>query len=367
LRYRWVVLLLLFLASAGLAAGKSVNLAMCRPTVYQIKNIEALRANKLLPGGLRLICVHHENEETDYAPSREYVKANALDWIAFRPVTGRVPEDALFRENAWTPQFRAIFEGTDGIIFTGGMDIPPRVYGEPEHLLTEATTPMRSLYEISFLFHLVGGGRNSAFVPFLEGRKEYPLLGICLGLQSLNVAAGGTLVQDIPSEIYGLRTIEQVLAQKPETIHSGAYRERQNRGVEDLAPHFHPIRLEADSSFVREMGVRADARPLVVSTHHQAIGKTGRDLVAAAWSLDGKVIEAMRHRRYPHVLGVHFHPEDHTLYTQEILFRSDPKAQATLSLKAFLESDGVSLPFHLRLWRWFSDALSAGPDSRMTD
>ena len=141
---------------------------------------------------------------------------------------------------------------------------------------------------------------------------------------------------------------------------ASAYLERKNRGVEDLAPHFHPLRLTPDSVFVKEMGLSAEARPLVYSAHHQGIATLGKDLIAAAHSLDGRVIEAIRHRRYPHVLGVHFHPEDQTLYSKEMLFRPTAGAPATLNLKAFLESNGISMPFHLKLWRWFSDALAAG-------
>ncbi len=58
---------------------------------------------------------------------------------------GRVETKDLFRENLWTPQFREIFAMASGIMFTGGMDIPPAVYGQGTSLLTEPTTPARSL------------------------------------------------------------------------------------------------------------------------------------------------------------------------------------------------------------------------------
>jgi putative glutamine amidotransferase len=180
-----------------------ITIVMCRPLVSQIKNIEQMFEKDIIPHRkIELIVIYHENEVTDYKPSYEYVEKNKLSWVSFTVINGEVSTGDLFKRNQWTDQFKAIVNSSDGIIFTGGMDIPPALYGEKQLLLTEATTPVRNNYELSFLFHLLGGSQDPKFVPFLESRKDYVVLGICLGCQTMNVACGGTLYQDIPSQIY---------------------------------------------------------------------------------------------------------------------------------------------------------------------
>ncbi len=180
-RFQLLPLLLVSLATA-LAGGtpapapaKTPVIAMCEPTVSQIRNIEEMYEKDILPlKTLTLLCIYHENEETDFQPSFDYVKTNNLDWVKFKAVKGLVARSDLFAENAWTSQFREIFASADGIIFTGGMDIPPDVFGQEALLLSEVTTPLRSLYEVSFLFHLVGGSQNPSFRPLLAERPRFP-------------------------------------------------------------------------------------------------------------------------------------------------------------------------------------------------
>ena len=60
-----------------------------------------------------------------YQDAFAYVQKNHISWVQFRKITGRVEDADLFHENLWTPQFKEIFAMASGIIFTGGMDIPP--------------------------------------------------------------------------------------------------------------------------------------------------------------------------------------------------------------------------------------------------
>jgi hypothetical protein len=60
------------------------------------------------------------------------------------------------------------------------------------------TDPHRHYLELSFLFHLLGGFQDESFLPLLEERPEYPVLGICLGMQSMNVATGGDMIRIFP-------------------------------------------------------------------------------------------------------------------------------------------------------------------------
>ena len=72
-------------------------------------------------------------------------------------------------------------------------------YGAEGYDIVNQTTDLfRHLFEAPFLFHLTGGTRNSAFSPFLEEKSEYVVIGFCLGIQTMNVAAGGTLSRVSP-------------------------------------------------------------------------------------------------------------------------------------------------------------------------
>ncbi len=362
---------LLIAASMALAASENLPrgvpvIVMTHPTLFQVKNIVELYEKDIIPlPSLVLLGIYHEDELANeeeaeaYQGAFDYVRENEIPWVRFRKITGRVENEDLFGENLWTPQFREIFEAASGIIFTGGMDIPPSLYGQGTLLLSEPTTPARSLYEISFLFHLLGGSRNPAFPPFLAGRKDFPILAICLGLQSLNVASGGTLVQDIPTDVYGLRTVEEVLASDHDKIHSDAYLEKLYPNDEELTYTFHRIRLGADSSFVSKMGFSSSEHPGVATAHHQAIDRLGSGLRVTATSMDGRIAEAVEHDRFANVLGIQFHPERHTLYRKDFFQRGKTGAPLSFNPRAFLQANPPSYSFHLAIWKWFSEQVKA--------
>lgn len=333
-------------------------IAMCRPQVGQIKNIEQLYEKDIIMlDRIQLICLYHEDELTDYKPAHEYVTENELTWVGFKKITSSVKPTYLFRENKWTPQFKEIFDNTDGIIFTGGADMPPAIYGEENNLLTTASTPVRSFYELSFLFHLVGGSRNPGFVPFLEAKNNYPVLTFCLGIQTLNVAAGGTLIQDIPSRVYGLETMEQALKLGEDRVHSSTYIRRLNPAEKNLAPAFHRIKFKKNSIFVKRMGMKSSATPFVLTSHHQAIKKLGKGLLVIATSMDGKIVEAVTHKTYKNVLGVQFHPEPYILYQKGKYYKKKPGDKLDFNVRIFLKSHPPALEFHRNLWSWFSESL----------
>lgn len=366
------LLAILLLASLSLPAAPAAGQAegpvivMTHPTLSQVKNIVEMYEKDILPlPAIILLGIYHEDELRNaeeaeaYQEAFDYVAREKLDWVKFRKISGRVEAGDLFRENAWTPQFREIFASADGFLFTGGMDIPPALYGHKTALLTEPTTPARHLYEVSLLFHLLGGDRNPSFTPFLAAKPGLPVLAVCLGLQSLNVALGGTLIQDIPSELYGLATVEEVLAQDPDRIHSGVYQEKLGANDPDLAPPYHRIFLMPDSAFVRHMGIAADATPQVATSHHQAIDKLAAGLRITAFSLDGRVVEAVEHLRFANVLGVQFHPERQALYRKGLRQRPGPGAALGFNPLAFLKANPPSYEFHRAIWKWFADALLA--------
>lgn len=333
-------------------------IAMCRPKVSQIKNIEWLYEKNLISlRRIKLLCIYHQQELTDYQPAFEYVASNELSWVEFVPIKGMVKIENLFKQNRWTQDFLSIFKRSNGIIFTGGEDIPPAIYHDQCSLLTEPETPVRSLYEVSFLFHLLGGSRNPSWIPFLEQNKKYCVLGICLGAQTMNVAAGGNLYQDIPSEIYHKTTVEAVLSMHPEKIHSSRYKKYLNPLPKTMSPVFHTIDLMRNGLLVKELNFSAKDKPFVLSSHHQAIKQLGKNLQVIATSRDGKVIEAISHSKYGRVLGVQFHPEYHYLFLKSKFYRKNPEDEVNFNLREFLIKNPPSMKFHEKIWEWFSRSL----------
>ncbi len=368
---RTLALLLVLVFSLAAAETESFPpgvpvIVMTHPILSQVKNIVEMYEKDILPlKSLVLLGIYHEDELADEEEAKDYQNAfdyaarEKLDWVRFRKITGRVEIKDLFGENAWTPQFKEIFASSDGIVFTGGEDIPPSVYGQETSLLSEPWTPARSLYEISFLFHLLGGARNPSFTPFLAGRKDFPLLAICLGMQSLNVALGGTLVQDIPSEVYGKKTVEEVLAASPDQVHSAHYRNKLYPDDPDLAPSFHRIRLGGKSFFASRMRFSTADQPHVVTSHHQAVGKLAPRLRVAATSMDGKIAEAVEHDQYHNVLGVQFHPEPYRLFRKGLFMHLKPGMPLDFNPLAFLKANPPSNEFHLAIWKWFAEAVKS--------
>lgn len=168
----------------------------------------------------------------------------------------------------------ALVARADGIVLVGGEDVDPARYGAVRHARTEASAPARDAMELA----LVQAARGA----------RVPLLAICRGLQVLNVALGGTLVQDIPSERAG------------SVAHHPA-------GARDARSH--EIRVAADSRLSRLLQAESLA---VNSLHHQAVDRLGRGLRAVAHSEDGilEAAEATDSRWW--AVGVQWHPEELT-------------------------------------------------------
>jgi len=165
-----------------------------------------------------------------------------------------------------------------GVLLAGGGDVNPAIYGEPAHPAFDAAEPGRDAYEIELVR--------------CAGDADVPLLAICRGIQVLNVARGGSLVQDIPSELK--TTIEHRLAVPP------------HEAIE-LA---HEIWMEEDSLLARLIGESSGADTTYVnSRHHQAIKELGEGLVTTATAPDG-LIEAVEDPSRRFFVGVQWHPEN---------------------------------------------------------
>ena len=168
----------------------------------------------------------------------------------------------------------------------GGFDIDPAMYGEPPHEKLGELKPERTALEHALLVR--------------AERKGIPVLGVCGGMQLMNVVRGGTLYQDLD-------------AQRADNLG------HQQRGAKDLAHHDVAIvagtKLAAlvgvgarGSSLDLDAGVGASAGVGVNSTHHQAVKKLGAGLIETARSPDG-VVEAFEDPAHAFYVGVQWHPE----------------------------------------------------------
>jgi putative glutamine amidotransferase len=337
---------------------EEVRLAILYPSLGSIKALIELRANELITiENLVVIGVYHEKERTDYRRSFDYVRDNDLEWFKFHKISGELDRDTLFQKNSCSEDFAKIFENSDGIIFFGGADIPPYIYGEKTNLLSGISTTYRHFLELSFIFHLLGGSQDKDFEPLLESRAGFPVLGICLGAQSLNVGTGGTLTQDIWSEKYGKKYVEDVCALGQENWHNNPY--ARVYPEEKLIPYnLHRIKLNGKSKFCTIIGFQEDDAPYIISSHHQVVEKLGKRMMVSATSLDGKVVEAIEHEVYTHVLGVQFHPEFPMLWDTTEKFRIIPQDKEGFNINSFLKNNPPSWDFHQKIWAWLSQELT---------
>jgi putative glutamine amidotransferase len=159
----------------------------------------------------------------------------------------------------------------DGLILAGGVDVDPKTYGADRDPETKETVIARDEFEIALAQAAVA--------------RDMPVLGICRGMQVLNVAQGGTLHQHLPD-------------------HVGHYGHRLNIGTFD--GNDHPVRLEDGSLAARAAG-ELEHRSL--SHHHQGIAQLGDELVVSGRAMVDDLIEAVELPRCRFVLGVQWHPE----------------------------------------------------------
>jgi putative glutamine amidotransferase len=170
-----------------------------------------------------------------------------------------------------TDLIEALVPLMDGLVVTGGaFDIDPASYGASVEHRIDAPKPMRTAFERALIEAALAGGK--------------PVLGVCGGMQLLNVVLGGTLIQDIGAQIEGALEHEQPTS--------------------PAGPH-HDVELMLGGLLTRLTG---RGKLSVNSTHHQALDALGRGLYVEGRSPDG-VIEAIAMVGRPEVFGVQWHPE----------------------------------------------------------
>ena len=356
-----ISLLFIFCLALPALAGEPVTVLITHPDADELRNIKKLVDRGLLKvPDLQLVGVYHADEWEDYEGARNFIAGQIDSWMELKKISCKLDDQSIYRKNECTPVFRELFDKSHGVIFTGGPDIPPVLYGEKTLLTTVIEDPPRHMFEISFLVHLLGSSRNKKIKPFLAKRPDYVVLGLCLGLQSINVAAGGTLIQDIPSEVYRVKTFEAGLKLPAAKVHRSYSRPLNPAlGVGNAA--LHPVKFKGRSELVKALV--PDGKPVkVVSLHHQGIEKLGRGLLVLATSLDGKVIEAIRHRKFPGVLGIQFHAEKDLMWEPDSVYLEEEDAQVPNYVAEWFQKDLRAQAFIEAFWRLVGERIkkSAG-------
>jgi gamma-glutamyl-gamma-aminobutyrate hydrolase PuuD len=169
----------------------------------------------------------------------------------------------------------------DGLLLQGGADVSPQTYAEVSPRPEWPGDRVRDMYELELLHEFVESGK--------------PVLGVCRGCQLINVAFGGSLYQDIATDV------------PTAGVHVSEHYDQ----------HRHAIHFPDGSTLASMFPGRREA--IVNSIHHQAVKTLGRDLNIEAVSASDGLIEAVRYRRAPFVVGVQWHPEFHRAGGAELL------------------------------------------------
>ena len=174
------------------------------------------------------------------------------------------PDDAVAEDPG------RLLERLDALVLAGGADIDPATYGARPHPATTGSNPLRDRFELALAWAAL--------------ERDMPLLGICRGMQMLNVAAGGTVIQHLPDEL-------------------GHERHRETANVFG----HHAVALEPGSLAARAAGQEHHA---VRSYHHQGPGVLGEGVVATGVAVEDGTVEAIELPGRRFALGVLWHPEE---------------------------------------------------------
>ncbi|MGZ3697414.1 MAG: gamma-glutamyl-gamma-aminobutyrate hydrolase family protein [Bdellovibrionota bacterium] len=208
-----------------------------------------------------------------------YLEQSLGHWVQSQGVMAytipTIPEGSALK-------IRDYVQDLDGLVLQGGSDVSPKSYGEQPLKAEWGGDFVRDQYEIALAQE------------FMTQKK--PVLGVCRGLQLLNVAFGGTLVQDIGTQLETAVT-------------------HRNWDVYDQ--NFHSVVFTPGSIFNRLYPNRPFGK--VNSIHHQAIKDLGKDLAVEARSEKDSMIEAIRWKGPSYVVAVQWHPEFHDPHDSSLL------------------------------------------------
>lgn len=213
----------------------------------------------------------------------QYLEESIAQWVMSRDVMvfmiPTVNTNGLLHPSSI--RLRDYAKHLDGLVLQGGADVSPQTYSEtatrPEWIGDRA----RDMYELELLHEFIEAGK--------------PVLGVCRGCQLINVAFGGTLYQDIASDV------PSAMAHVNELYDS----------------HYHQIHFAQGSALAALFPDKAEA--LVNSIHHQAVKDLGKDIALEAVSGGDDIVEAIRYRKARFVMGLQWHPEFHRAGSAQLL------------------------------------------------
>jgi len=180
----------------------------------------------------------------------------------------------------------------DGLLLAGGADIDPGTYGQSAHAETVDTVPARDAFEIALTRGAI--------------ERDLPVLGICRGMQLINVARGGTLQQHLPERVG---------------------HDEHRRVIGSFAGSDHEVALVAGSLAARAAG---ESSHQTLSHHHQGVDRLGDGLVVSGVSSLDELPEAIELPERRFVLGVQWHPEADTTSTVIAAFVTEAAAAAAV-------------------------------------
>ncbi|HNP86418.1 MAG TPA: gamma-glutamyl-gamma-aminobutyrate hydrolase family protein [Kouleothrix sp.] len=206
--------------------------------------------------------------DRDWCPPANFLRKNYTDAIV---TAGGLPLIIPMIDDIEV--LRALYDRMDGIVISGGGDIDPRFYRERPLAGLGPTDPARDEIELPLARWAV--------------EESKPLLGICRGAQVINVALGGTLYQDIPSQIH------------TQLVHDSSFTRQ------DWTYMAHELQLEPDSKLAHLFGTNCI---MTNSLHHQSLKDIAPGLRPVGWAPDG-VVEAIEGEGESFLVGVQCHPE----------------------------------------------------------
>jgi putative glutamine amidotransferase len=250
------------------------------PLRRSARTLREFLSRKLSPDALKIEVsarLFHPQPDAKGIQSKtlQYLEQSIAHWVMSRDVlvfmVPTVDKDGLLHRSE--VRLADYARALNGLVLQGGADVSPATYGETPLAPEWAGDRLRDVYEMELVHEFVEAGK--------------PVLGICRGAQLINVAFGGTLYQDIRSQLA----------------------EAQVHVTDAYEKHRHDIRFEPGSGLARLY--RGLEKPVVTSIHHQSIKALGRGLRVEAWSEPDGVVEAIRGSGRSYVFAVQWHPEFH--------------------------------------------------------
>jgi gamma-glutamyl-gamma-aminobutyrate hydrolase PuuD len=213
----------------------------------------------------------------------QYLEESIAQWVMSRDVlvfmVPTVNTNGLLHPSNIT--LRHYARHLDGLVLQGGADVSPQTYSETATRPEWGGDRARDVYELELLHEFVDAGK--------------PVLGICRGCQLINVAFGGSLYQDVATNVPDAMT------------HVNS----------EYDAHRHAIVFPRGSTLGRMFPT--EQRPVVNSIHHQAVKELGRDIAVEAMSDPDGIVEAIRYQRADFVVGLQWHPEFHSAGGSDLL------------------------------------------------